>query len=236
MLGKESKWGDREIKYSVRSVEKYLQNYGKIFIIGEKPHFFNDQIIHIPFNDIYGNKARNIMCKINRSASDKRVSNKFMLFNDDYFLLKQTDAPTYPYYYKNTLKEALEKNINNYEFTQHLRSTQGVLSLAGHTLNNFDSHYPIIYSKVGVKKVIEQYNWNIPFGYIFKSLYCNTLKIKGEFKPDCKIDHPHVFDSYKNVIKDWDMFSIGDGCLRGNVKSLEQLMFSLYPNKSKYEL
>ncbi len=36
ILGKGSKWSDNEIRFSLRSIEKYF-DYRKIFIIGEKP-------------------------------------------------------------------------------------------------------------------------------------------------------------------------------------------------------
>lgn len=232
ILGKESRWFDTEIKYSIRSVERFLIGYRNIYLIGTKPAFLNGRVIEIPYEDIYGNKARNIMSKINRAASEKRISNNFMLFNDDYFLLKTTDAPLYPYYYKNTLEDALERNRGNYEYYKHVEQTISALNEYDHPLLNFDSHYPILYNKARLKRVICKYNWNTTFGLIMKSTYCNTLKIPGEFKKDCKINHPHVFENWANVTKDLDMFSIGDRCIN---KSMEQYLQSLYPNKSKYE-
>lgn len=232
ILGKESRWYDTEIKYSVRSVEKHLKNYRHIFLIGQKPMFFNDEIIEIPYQDIYGNKSRNIMAKILRAASDKRISKEFMLFNDDYFLLKDVDATTYPFYYKNTLAQAIERNKGNYEYTQHIQATIQALSQYQHDQKNFDSHFPILYNKAKVKQVIDKYYWNIPFGYIFKSLYCNTLGITGQLKEDCKINHPHIFEMWPKITAGLDMLSIGDRCIN---KSMEQYLFSLYPHKSKYE-
>lgn len=232
ILGNESRWNDTEIKYSVRSVEKHLKNYRKIFIIGQKPLFFNDQITEIPYHDIYGNKARNIMAKISRAAGDARITKKFMLFNDDYFLLKDADALNYPYYYKNTLPQALERNKTNYEFFKHIEATIQALSQHQFDLKNFDSHYPIVYDKQKIKWIIDKYYWNIPFGYIFKSLYCNTLGIPGEHKDDCKFNHGHIFENWKKITANMDMFSIGDRCLN---KSMEQILFHYFPHKSKYE-
>lgn len=233
ILGKESRWNNTEIKCSIRSVEMYLKEYNNIYIIGELPDFFNDKVIHIPYQDIYGNKARNIMTKILRAANDERISKDFILFNDDYFLLKDTNAPNYPYYYKNNLKIALEKNLYNYEFLQHIQQTIVALSEYNYLLSNFDSHYPIVYNKELLKKVVNKYNWEIPFGLIMKSTYCNSLNIIGEYKEDCKINHPHTLDNWPNVTKELDMFSIGDRCIN---KSMQQYLDYLYPNKSKYEI
>jgi len=233
ILSDESRWLDNEIKYSLRSAEKYLKRFRKVFIIGQKPLFFNDLVIEIPFKDIYGNKARNIQSKISRAAGDYRITNNFILFNDDYFLLKDADAMEYPFYFKNTLPQALDANAGNYEYHSHIRYTMNALSFFDLPMLNFDSHYPILYNKAKVKKVVNKYIWNNPFGLIFKSTYCNTLGIVGEFKEDCKINHPHVYDNWKNVTKGLDMFSIGDRCLN---KSMEQYLFHLFPKKSKYEV
>lgn len=233
ILGKESRWNDTEIKYSVRSVQKHLSNYRNIIIIGEKPAFFNNEIIHIPYADEFGNKATNIMAKILCAAKDERTSRSFILFNDDYFLLKPTDALTYPYYYKNTLHQALEKNKGNYDFYQHIQYTIKALSQLGFELKNFDSHYPIVYDKSRVIEVVQKYDWNVPFGYIFKSLYCNSIGIEGTHKDDCKLNHPHLLTNWPNITKNMDMFSIGDRCVN---KAMEQFLNQLYPEKSKYEL
>lgn len=232
ILGKESRWADTEIKYSVRSVEKYLTGYRKIWLIGQKPMFFNEEINEIPYQDIYGNKARNIMAKILRAANDTRITKKFILFNDDYFLLKPCHAEEYPYLYKNTLPEALERNRTNYDFYKHLQSTIDALGQHGLPMLNFDSHYPIVYDAHKVKRVIEKYNWNVSHGYVFKSLYCNTIGITGEHREDCKINHPHVFSNWPNVTKGLEMFSIGDRCIN---KSMEQYLHYLYPHPSRYE-
>lgn len=232
ILGKESRWHDAEIKYSVRSVEKYLQNYRNIIIIGEKPAFFNNEIIHIPAKDEFGNKATNIMTKILKAANHRGITKQFMLFNDDYFLLKPTDATTYPHYYKNTLPQALEKNRSNHEFYSHLNATIKALEGQSLPLKNFDSHYPILYDKHKVRMVVDMYEWAIPFGYVFKSLYCNTVGIEGIMLEDCKINHPHILSNWPNLTKGRHMFSIGDRCVN---KSMEQYLTNLYPDKSKYE-
>jgi hypothetical protein len=230
LLGKDSAWEDREIRYSVRSVEKHLKNYRKIFIIGRKPLFFGPEIIEIPCDDIYTNKARNIQRKILRAASEPKIKKEFLLFNDDYFLLKDTDAQDYPYYYKCTLDESLKLNRNNSDYFPHVESTYNLLTSHNLPTLNFDSHYPILYNKEGVKYVCEKYDWNVKAGYIFKSLYCNSLGISGVQIRDCKINHPHIY--WDEAVRNLQMFSTGDKAIN---KSLLLYLNSLFPKPSKYE-
>ena len=229
LLGNESPWKNKEILFSIRSVAHHMKGYRKIFIVGDDPGFFTPEITIIPFADMFGNKAHNIQAKIMRAAADERVSKNFMVFNDDYFILQPTTAPGYPYYYKNTLTEALAKNPIGSDYLPHLQATINELSKRGDTLLNFDSHYPIIYNKGLLRYVCDKFDWNMKYGYIMKSTYCNTLGIAGQYKADCKISHPHIY--WDRVTKGMEMFSIGDRSIN---KSLEQFLSSIYP-RCKYE-
>jgi len=231
LLGPGSTLGNMEIKNSLRSLELFCKDYRNVFVIGTKPHFLNENVIEIPYKDIYRNKARNIAAKINRAAMDERVSENFMVFNDDYFLLKEISAVNYPYYWKCDLKRSLELNIGEYE--KHIKATLDLLQNSNHYTTNFDSHYPIIYNKETVKFLYQNLSWNIPFGYIFKSLYCNYLEITGEYLQDCKISHPYTINQLKQINAERHMFSIEDKAV--NVH-MSRYIKELYPNKSKFEL
>lgn len=234
VLSNESRWIDKEIMYSIRSVEKFIKGYGKIFIVGRKPMFFNDKVIEIPYEDIFTNKARNIKCKILRAAVDRRVSNNFMLLNDDYFFLQPIEEPgNYPYYYKCDLKETIRRNRHNLDYLPHVMATEEVLRNLALPRKNFDTHYPIIYNKKKLCEVCDKFLWNVSYGFIFKSVYCNTLGIKGVQREDCKINHPHVRSNWPIITKELECFSIGDRSINA---SLEQFLSGLFPKPSRYEI
>lgn len=233
ILGNESPWLNKEILYSLRSVEKNIRGYRKIFIVGHKPHFLNDLVTEIPYEDIYFNKARNIMHKVRRAAGDSRVSGNFMLLNDDYFIVEPISAHSYPYYWKCDLKESLQINAHNLNYHSHLKSTREALLSKGFNTKNFDTHYPIIYNKIKFRRVCAKYNWNVTAGYTMRSIYCNTLAIEGQQREDCKINHPHVTESWPRVNAARECFSIGDRSIN---TSLEKYLHRLFPNKSRYEL
>lgn len=232
ILGNESRWDDKEILYSVRSVEKNVHNYRRIYIVGKKPLFFNSLITEIPYEDIYINKARNIMHKIHRAAGDKRITNNFMLLNDDYFITQPIDANHYPYYYKCDLAESIKINAHNLDYIGHLQSTRRALLNKDLPTKNFDTHYPIIYNKKKFRDVCFKYDWRVPDGYIMRSIYCNTLGIPGVERKDCKINHPHVKYNWYNINKGMECFSIGD---RSANRQLELYLHNLFPQKSRYE-
>lgn len=230
IVAKGSRWNDNEIRYSLRSVEKFLKNYRKVFIIGHKPDFLNENVIHIPFKDLYTNKSRNIMAKIHRAASDARITGNFILFNDDYFLLQETDAPTYPNYYNVDLKKVSERQYNAYK--HYVDATVKVLQSHEKPILNFDLHKPIVYNKVKFRKMVAFYNWNVPHGYIVKSMYCNHYGFPAVQSDDHKLNYPYKIDLLKKLNDGKAMFSISDKAL---AHSMMAYIRNLYPEKSKYE-
>lgn len=231
ILGKGSNWQDNELKYSLRSVEKHVKDIHNIYLIGQKPNFLNDNIIHVPHNDIFTNKARNIMAKVHRACIDKRISNDFMFWNDDYFAIENFSAKNYPYYYKCDLEHTCM--INQGEYRNHCEATMKHLRAHGLPILNFDTHYPIIYNRVKMRKMIENYDWNVQYGFILRSMYCNFYKIQGEFKLDCKgntqLPAPHIPIQHKGK----HFFSVGDNALNFAMKNYLE---KLFPNKSYWEL
>jgi hypothetical protein len=231
ILGAGSMWANNEIKFSLRSVEMHLQDYGHIFVIGTKPHFLNSLVTEIPYKDAHKNKARNIMAKIYRAACDERISSEFMLFNDDYFLLQPFSAVNYPYYYKGTLQHAVEVNTGEYE--KHCLATMEILQRSGLGTLNFDTHKPILYNKEKVKLLYSQLPHDVPFGYVAKSTYCNFYSLPGILETDCKISHPHGIERIRSLNHGRQMFSTGDRALG---LPMQKYLKELYPNKSRYEL
>lgn len=228
--GRGSVWAENELRYSIRSVEMYLKDIRNIYVIGKKPSFFNDKVIEIPHVDIFQNKARNIMTKIHRACRDERISDEFMVFNDDYFCLKPFSAKDYPFYYKCGLTHTV--TINPGEYKRHAKETLDLLVFRGLNTLNFDSHYPILYNKEKFKEIVESCNWEIPFGYIAKSLYCNSLGIEGIYRMDCKISGAYQTKGLIELNKNREIFSIADKSLNSYMK---QYILGLYPNKSSFE-
>lgn len=235
IVGKGSIWNNQELKYSLRSAEMFVQNYNRLVIVGHAPNFVDKQkIIHIPAEDTHANKAVNIMRKVKLACENKELSENIMLMNDDYFVVKNISADSYPYTWKNTLEEALKRNPTYSQYYNHINETFKLLKNENKTAFNYDMHCPIIYNRQKLLEVVNAYEWdNLRFGYILRSLYCNTLGVEGEFKPDVKLNHTRRLKDMLNIISQTDCFSIGDRAINNQLGKLLNL---LYPNYSKYEL
>ena len=231
ILGNGSTWQDNELRLSLRSLQEYVSGIGKVFLIGHKPGFISDEVIHIPYKDVYPNKARNIMSKVYRAAGDERLSENFMFWNDDYFALKRFSANKYPYYYKCDLRHSAM--INRGEYKLHCDATLKILTDNGLPYKNFDCHYPIIYNKQKMREMVDKFDWNTRHGYILRSMYCNFYGIPGEIKKDCKTNTALPATHIPKLVENNHFLSIGENGLNAAMK---EYLKKRFPIKSIYEI
>ena len=232
IVGNLSPWYDNELKYSLRSLEKHVNGIGEVFIVGHKPPFINEAAIHIPADDMTFNRARNIASKILLTCNDERVSEYFLLMNDDYFFLQDIQNITeYPFHYNKTLRDVKP----NSQFIHHVKATIKALELNGKAILNYDCHYPIIVNKHLFVSAYRQYDWSKEHGYTVKSMYCNTIGIpfcKTRRASDAKIRYTKDLKVIQEFIRSRHLFSTCEAFQGDEVK---EFMDNLYPEKSIYE-
>lgn len=228
-LGTGSEWDNNEIRYSLRSIEKHLKGYGKIFIVGECPEWLTN-VIHIPFNES-GHASKNILDKLMLACNDERVSEDFMFFNDDFFLIANTNIKNYPFYFQNHLPR--EKKSSDDYYNEYTHNTYLELKKRGLPTFNFDVHHPIIYNKKKFIEILSQYDFSKKL--IIKSIYCNHQFIQGKFIGDVKIKGPIKAHQISAVLKNRHIFSTSNECLTDPKSDLPNYLFNQFPNSSIYE-
>jgi hypothetical protein len=229
-LGKGSRNGDLELRYCLRAIQKYLKNYRYVVIVGELPSFLTG-VLHIPFVDS-DQKETNIMRKVLAACNTPEITDDFIFFNDDHFLLRRIDAQSYPYFHRGNLSNAVHKYPVSNIYRQSIQNTANALRFKGFNDLHFDIHTPIIYNKAKFRDVVPMYNWDTYGSLVVKSTYCNTLRIAGELMKDCKIDQPLTHHQITERIDGRHVFSIGDNGLNNEMRAF---LHNLYPKKSKYE-
>lgn len=229
-LGDGSLYGDKELRYALRSLDRYYPNHGTVYLIGRKPDWVRN-VCHIKASDEPGNifRERNIMRKILK-ACDSDVSEYFVFMNDDHYLTGVIEA--LPFYYQCDLSETMAHRRNHDHYYHSLSNTLNTLKERGVGTLNFDVHVPILYSKRLFPYVMEQYNWNNPYGYVIKSLYSNSLEVKGVKMTDLKINSRMNCFQLEKTVGDRQFFSIGDKAISPDLFTYLQY---LYPTKSQFE-
>lgn len=221
-----------ELIYALRSLDKNLKGFDKVFIIGNKINALTG-LNYIECKDDKGSKfkERNIYRKILSACNDERVSDNFICTNDDIYLTKEFNADSLPFYNKGELINTMAKNTGDYR--KSLNHTRKLLIKMENTTLDYDTHFPILYNKEQFCTFVsEDTNWNQNFGYVIKSLYCNRLGVKGEYGGDCKIQTKMTYEEIVNKIGDKLFFSTSDGCMN---EDMIKYLNELYPQPSKYE-
>lgn len=234
ILGSFSRWQNNELRYSLRSVEKYLSGYRNVYIVGEDPGFLKGVNI-IKFPDPYpDNKQRNILEKITRACMDYEISDRFLYMADDFFFLQPLAASEIKYFYEGTLEEAIQKRSPGNIYNRCLSNTIIALKSRNLPILNYDIHQPILYHKTRFLDEMKQFSFRVPYGMVIKSLYCNSIGADGvsfrevKIKNDCK--------NVREIIEfthGLPFFSIGEQSTNGMMK---EYLMHLYNTPSQWEL
>ena len=133
-----------ELRMSLRSLEKHGKNIDRVFLVGNKPDFIKN-VEYIWVDDKY-EWWRNAFEKT-KAAIKAGISDEFLLMNDDFFMLGDFDAATYPYYHKGEMPEG---SVQKYGSV--VANTKKVLQSIGATTKHFGVHCPM---RIEGKKYLE---------------------------------------------------------------------------------
>lgn len=222
-----------ELKYALRSLEQYMINISTVTILGlTKPKWTNDNLLHIKAGDPTPYTAINIKEKLLKAC--EMEDKYFLMYHDDHFLLDEFDAAKLPQFYQGSIAEFIQTAKYN-PYRQQLQNTYN--ALRSNKMPNplyWDVHFPITFNKQLLKSILLHYDWNVTQGYAIKSLYCNSLGIRGIPIEEAVISRPlRSKEALISAIEDRPFFSTHEG---GINNILIDKWEELYPKKSKFEI
>lgn len=225
-LGKGSSSANNELRFCLRSIEQFLNGYRNIWIIGQKPKFLRN-INHITHEE-YHPKSNNIHDKIKRACQHGEISDNFILFNDDYFLIEKVDAPTYANYFSNDALKEVYKRPKPDPYRKMVEDTEKEL---GKVWRYADIHCPIVINK---ELFLQQtYNRNHEHGLCVKSTYLHYAGFNGQLRHDPILRKPHTRQQIEDMLLTTDLISIHDEAINNDfIEWIE----SKFPYHSKYEV
>ena len=214
-----------ELKYSLRSVVKYLP-YNRIVFYCGCPNDIKPDIM-VPFNQTEDGKIKRVIQTLKAVVENDDLTEDFWLFNDDFFLMKPLTSV------KPICNGTLYSVIHNIEsstnkvtkYTYILRDTAAQLLNMGLDTISYASHTPMLINRKKAKEVLDKFN--SPFS--FRTAYGNYWHVEGIIRPDVKISKEN-----QNLNKQSDLLSTNDKTFaKGEVGSFIR---SIFPEPSKYEL
>lgn len=229
ILGKGSPFNNEELKYSLRSLERYGQNIDRLILVGEKPDFLDyDKVVHLPFNES-GVKDYRIASKILHACTTGTVTSNFLFCNDDFFFMKPFDCNAFPYYHQGQLYHG---NTST-GYSDHLKLTRDYLKSKGKPKFHFDVHCPIIYNAQKFMYLNDAWNYSREtIGMVVKSTYANLHEITGTAYRDAKLKQLISLTDFHAIERN-ECFSIYDQAWK---KGVEPYMMQNFQTKSQWEL
>ena len=227
ILGKGSCWEDNELRFSLRSVEKFFK-YNKIFIIGERPEWLTG-VTFIDAEDTDSCKLVNARNKYLIGAKHPAISKDFILMNDDFFILKEVDEIKYYGRGKIAQQIKMHRTQNGYYF-KSLVDTQSRLNEMGvDIVEDFEIHSPIIFNKEDLLSVIVTTGTKKP--YLLRTAYGNLIGKKPTKVQDFKVGN--MLELQKELKRDREFLSITGGIVVQ--KEFRDWIRAQYPEVSKFE-
>ena len=97
---------DFEIRYSLRSIEKYGKNIGKVYVAGYCPEWLSENVIKVPCEQPIAKpkdiveRHINMLYTLLYVVDNTDISDEFLISMDDHFYVRDVDFDNYPYYEK----------------------------------------------------------------------------------------------------------------------------------------
>lgn len=199
--------GDEELRYSLRSLERYGCYYKRIFITGECPDFIDQRkVIYTKEQDI-GCPMINHWWKVHQTIKKTDISPNFVLMYDDIFFMGVQDMTKIPYYFKGFLGNARNGGTL---YQESLRNAEQWLLNKGRSTFDFELHKPIIYNRknfLKLEKIFGPMKDENP-AMAVRSIYGNLFVKYPTYQEDIKIREADV--RVENLSALHSCFSVSD--------------------------
>jgi hypothetical protein len=218
---------NQELRYSIRSVEKYFPN-SEVWIVGGVPNWYKGKNIYVEQSSTkYKNAAENLKTIV---QSDE-IPEQFILMNDDFFILDTIN--TIPYYHEGLLSIKIEKYKKlkmDVNYIGKLGSTYAKLEKIGFKQPlSYETHTPMPMEKNKLKTILKDCPANF-----WRSLYGNIHQVGGEEIKDVKVYYRNKFAEISNNYQEQKVpfLSTDDESF---IKIRDDLFLNKFKEKSKYE-
>jgi glycosyltransferase involved in cell wall biosynthesis len=226
-LGTGSISANNELRFCLRSIEKHLVGYDNIWIVGHLPKWVQN-VRHVPHGE-YHPKALNIFDKIMAACEIEEISHRFIMFNDDYFLLQSVDAGKYFNYCSDeALQEVMKRSASN----PYRQLTEDTMKVVGEGFKYADIHCPIVIDKHVFKSLKQFEPKRYENGLLVKSLYMAQINGTKMERKDPIVRGPKTTEELESMELTTDMLSIHDEAVNKDFINWVQAKF---PVASQYE-
>jgi len=225
--GTGSYWQCNELRYCLRSVEKYFAPLGAVWIIGYKPKWIKN-VNFIKMKD-GENRGTNIIKKIMRACGERSLSDDFVRMSDDqYFLKPVKKISSYYAYDMDGVKFDLRGKRK--EWFRRLNNARRYLRKHNYPVYNYETHFPMMVNKYRFSEIMSEIDFESVL-YPTNSLYFNIANMKHIKSPDWMAKF-YAENIDVSIIKGKTFLGHDD---LGLSYELQNKLAELFPKKSRFE-
>jgi hypothetical protein len=236
-LGTGSRWQNNELRYSLRSLEKYALDLGRVFVVGEKPPWLTG-VVHVPMKDKrHTNKDANIIDKV-RAAIAAGVSERFIFASDDQALLSPVRLADLPAYAGGDLAAKPDESWPKWKWWQRMRATRDYLVSKGLPAIYYDTHVFQPHSSAEFERISAESPYTEGNGFCINTLILNQCSgVVPQRVGRAKSSHYGRRGNLQTVRADCDAkgrihLGYNDAGLRHGLK---EFFAERFPDKSRFE-
>lgn len=214
-----------ELRYSLRSIEKNM-THGKVWFYCGKPEGI-DPDEYVPMKQQGFMKWEKAKSSLIRACMNDDITEKFWLFNDDFFVLKRmlSIKPLFDgSMHDHILQIEHRYNDKKTGYTKMLRACEEQLKDAGCTTFNYAIHVPMLIDRQQMLEALQMF----PSCPMFRCLYGNYQAIGGNGHEDVKIH-----DAMTPVPDGADFVSTDDRAFYCGRVGRD--LRNMFPDKCRYE-
>ena len=168
---------NEELKYSLRSLKNI--NHGRVFIAGYTPSWVEGTYESIPVRQD-GEKYQNVRNNLLSALKDPRLSDDFILMNDDFFIMKPTKVMPVLRRLKDLdhYIELFEKVDASSYYVNSMRQARDVLRDWGikEEISSYELHVPMMFNKVKLQALLDRLPHDYSIAHL-RTLYGNYYNI-----------------------------------------------------------
>jgi hypothetical protein len=245
-LTTKSQWNE-ELRYSLRSFERYFADLGKVWIVGYLPAYLNPNVVrHVP-EPAMMRPGVFVESAAKRIINDElNLTDEYIFAQDDNYLLKPVTIDDFGPLWLEDLDQMTTRGTGSWQLM--LWRTYDLLKFLGHTAYNYESHTPIRVDRAKYREVAklfvntERAASHRYHGICTVSAYWNIVGLPEGQPRRWANDHRVGFtDNSRNHTPEMIRAQLqGKAFLFHNDPGLNDALKSvlqeLYPDKSRFEL
>lgn len=237
-LGRGSHDHNQELRFALRSIERFAQNYKRVVVVGDDPRFLKEgpRCALYRCAEASGNKEFRIASKIGWAFLHADLTEDVAFWNDDFVLTKPVDVSAIPRFQKGPLQKSIAA-LPATTYRRSLEDTAKLLARGGWPTNHYDIHCPIIYNRASFLRLANWWKASRASyaGLVVKSIYANVIfpDDPGPTMVDCKLQGAEKTPSeiQSRISSRW-VFSYNTDAFRSGLAGLLQTTF---PEHSAFE-